>query len=104
MNDDTPPAPGRDAALSRRLATLMRGGTAVAVALLGVGVILLAAGARLPSTLALAAGCTTLVLLPLARLVLMLRDFARRADTPFVVITAVVIGLVVAGAAAGVAL
>ncbi|MFD6178588.1 MULTISPECIES: hypothetical protein [unclassified Isoptericola] len=100
MSDDTTPA-GHDRALAGRLATLMRGGTAAAVALLVVGVVLLAAGARLPSTVALTAGCAALVLLPLVRLVLMLRHFARRSDTPFVVITALVIGLVVAGAAAG---
>ncbi|WP_280418448.1 hypothetical protein [Nocardia carnea] len=102
MNDTSGPASDRDAALAERLATLMRVGTASTTGLLIVGVVFRAAGAYQPSTIALVAGCGLLVLLPLLRLVVMLGDFARQADRQFVVWTAVVIGLVIAGGAMGV--
>ncbi|GAA1720304.1 hypothetical protein GCM10009809_15060 [Isoptericola hypogeus] len=103
MNDRATRSPGRDEALARRIAVLMRVGTATGTGLLVAGVACLGAGAHRPSAVSLVAGCSVLVLLPLVRLVMMLDDFARRADTRFVVLTAVVIGLVVAGAAVGVA-
>ena len=101
MNDTAAPASDRDAALAERLATLMRVGTASTTGLMIVGVVFRAAGAHQPSTIALVAGCGILVLLPLARLVVMLGDFARQADRRFVALTAVVIGLVIAGGAMG---
>ncbi|MFD4405258.1 hypothetical protein ACFWPH_21095 [Nocardia sp. NPDC058499] len=94
-------APDRDAALAERLATLMRVGTASTTGLLVVGVVLRAAGAHQPSTIALVAGCGLLVLLPLVRLVVMLGEFARQADRRFVALTAAVIGLVIIGGAIG---
>lgn len=101
MNGSAASTSDRDAALAERLATLMRVGTASTTAFLVVGVILRATGAQRPSTIALAAGCSVLVLLPLVRLVIMLGDYARQADRRFVAVTAVVIGLVIVGGAMG---
>ncbi|PRB14166.1 DUF1634 domain-containing protein [Microbacterium sp. MYb62] len=90
-----------DRALRRRIARLMRGGTGAAAALFATGAILGWAGAPLVSTAMLIAGCSTLVLLPFTRLLLMLGAFARRRDALYVGITATVIVLVIASAATG---
>lgn len=89
-----------DRPLSRRIAVLMRVGTIIAAVLLGAGVALGAVGAQLANTLLLVAGCMTLVLLPVARLLLMAGHFAR-TDKLFLWISVLVLALVITGAAVG---
>lgn len=89
-----------DRALSRRIAVLMRVGTAVAAVLLSTGVILGAVGAQPLSMVLLVAGCATLVLLPVARLLLMAGHFAR-TDRLFLWISLLVLVLVISGASVG---
>lgn len=89
-----------DGALARRIAVVMRVGTAVAAALLSGGVVLNAFGAQQFGAVLLIAGCATLVLLPVARLFLMAEHFAR-TDRLFLWISLAVLALVLAGAAVG---
>jgi uncharacterized membrane protein len=93
-------AQDQDGALSLRIALLMRVGTVLAAVLLGVGVIFGAVGAQPASTALLVTGCATLVLLPVARLLLMADHFAR-TDRLFLWISVLVLALVVTGATVG---
>ncbi|MBT2496672.1 hypothetical protein J7E45_13755 [Microbacterium sp. ISL-59] len=72
----------------------------IAAVLLSAGVLLGAIGAGLSSTALLFAGCATLVLLPVARLLLMAGHFARN-DRIFAWVSTLVLALVIAGAAVG---
>ncbi|MFF1539157.1 hypothetical protein ACFVWL_03735 [Microbacterium sp. NPDC058269] len=94
-----------DRALARRIAVLMRVGTLVAALLLSSGVVLSGGevpgvGARQFGTVLLMIGCTMLVLLPVARLLLMAAHFAR-TDRLFLWVSVLVLALVVAGGALG---
>lgn len=95
-----PSVQDQDQTLARRIAVLMRIGTVLAAVLLSAGAILGGVGAQPVSTALLIAGCTTLVLLPVARLLLMAGHFAR-ADGLFLRISVLVLALVIAGAAVG---
>lgn len=94
------PASG-DRALAARVAVLMRAGTLVAAVLLVAGVAFWGL-ARGVATVLLTSGCLLLLLLPVARLVMMLRHFAEAGSARFVLVTALVLLLVLVGAAVGV--
>lgn len=91
----------KDRLLSRRIAVLMRWGTLTASILLIGGALLAWGGVASTSSVVIIGGCAVLILLPLFRLLLMLTDFARRADKPYVGITALVIILILAAATTG---
>lgn len=95
-----PSTPEPDGALARRIAVILRVGTVVAAALLSGGAVLSAFGAQQLGTVLLIAGCATLVLLPVARLLLMADHFAR-TDKLFLWVSLAVLALVIAGAAVG---
>lgn len=95
-----PKMQAQDRALARRIAVLMRVGTVVAAVLLSGGVLVGAIGAQPVSTVLLVTGCATLVLLPIARLMLMAGHFAR-TDRHFLWISLLVLVLVISGAAVG---
>lgn len=95
------PTDEHDRQLRHRIATLMRWGTAAASVLFVTGALLGWAGAAVASMAGVVAGCGILVLLPFARLLLMLGAFARRRDGLYVGITTLVIALVVTSAATG---
>ncbi|MGC5257147.1 DUF1634 domain-containing protein [Gordonia sp. DT218] len=90
-----------DQRLAGRLATLMRVGTVSIAMLLVAGTVCSWTDADVAATILLSAGCGLLVLLPVVRLVMMVDHFARSADKPFVVITALVLVLIAAGALIG---
>lgn len=90
-----------DRALSRRIAVLMKAGTVIAAVLLSAGVLLGVIGVGLASTALLNAGCATLVLLPVARLLLMAGQFAR-TDRLFLWVSLLVLALVISGAVVGI--
>lgn len=94
--------PQPDRVLALRIALLMKFGTMAAAGLLSFGVVLLAFRVEL-ATPVLAAGCALLVLLPLVRLVLMATHFARFHDGVFALTALLVLALVIAGAAVGLA-
>lgn len=91
-----------DRLLTHHIAVLMRWGTLTTSVLLVCGALLAWGGLAPASSVLIATGCANLVALPLLRLVLMLVDFARRADTPYVGIVLLVIILIVVTAATGV--
>lgn len=95
------PTGEHDSGLRRRIATLMRWGTAAASVFFIAGALLGWAGAAVASTAGVVAGCGVLILLPFVRLLLMLGAFARRRDGLYVGITTLVITLVVTSAATG---
>jgi uncharacterized membrane protein len=92
---------GDDRRLARRIATLLRVGTAVAAVLLVAGSVLLLAHPGGAATALLIAGCAVIVVLPALRLAAMIGHVAR-ADRFFLPIAIVVLLLVLAGAALGV--
>lgn len=90
-----------DRLLAHRIAVLMRWGT-LATSVLLVGGALLAWGGMAPaSSMVVVTGCAILVALPVLRLLLMLVDFARRADPSYVGIVLLVITLIAITAATG---
>lgn len=93
-----------DETMARRIATMMRLGTAAASVLLVVGAILAYTNAGLAGTILLAGGCGLLIVLPIIRLVMMAGHFARHAERHFITITLAVLALILIGGAAGLAL
>lgn len=90
-----------DLLLAGRIATLMRTGTAAVSTLLMAGVILMGLGQETVGKALLTVGFSLLILMPLARLIMMTRYFAQRAEKGFVILTCLVIALIIAGAAMG---
>lgn len=90
-----------DRDLAARIAALMRAGTLVAAALLVAGVATWGL-ARGVATALLTSGCILLLLLPVTRLVMMLRHFAEVGSARFVLVAALVLLLVLVGAAVGI--
>jgi uncharacterized membrane protein len=91
-----PPIHDPERSLARRIAVLMRVGTVIAAVLLVIAVVLLSLGQQQIGMALAAAGCATLVLLPVARLVLMARHFAR-GDRLFTLVSLLVLALVITG-------
>lgn len=83
----TRPAPTTDDPMADRIAAVMRWGVIAAGTVFAVGLTLDLLRLSGPARVAAAVGCAVLVALPAARLVLMVRDFARRRDVAFTVIT-----------------
>lgn len=104
MTQSTVTQAADDKTMARRIATMMRLGTAVASVLLVVGAILAYTDARLAGTVLLAGGCGLLVVLPIIRLVMMAGHFARHAERHFTAITLAVLALILIGGAAGLVL
>lgn len=90
-----------DRLLAHRIAVLMRWGTLTTSVLLVGGALLTWGGITPASSVVVVTGCAILVALPLLRLLLMLVDFARRADKSYVGIVFLVITLIAATAATG---
>lgn len=93
-----------DETMARRIATVMRLGTATASVLLVVGAIFAYTNAGLAGTILLAGGCGLLIVLPIIRLVMMAGHFARNSERRFTAITLAVLALILIGGAAGLAL
>lgn len=94
----------RDRLLSRRIEVLMRWGTLMASILLIGGALMAWGGMASASPAVVIAGCAALILLPFLRLILMLIDFARRADNTYVGVVILVIILILAAATTGISL
>lgn len=90
-----------DEPLARRIAALMRIGTAAASVLLSVGAALALLRPGVAATTLLAGGCALLVLLPVIRLVLMTGHYARLAQRRYALISIVVLAFVVASGVVG---
>jgi uncharacterized membrane protein len=82
----------------------MRWGTLMASVLFIGGALLAWGGVASASSAVVIAGCAVLILLPFLRLILMLMDFARRADNPYVGVVILVIILILAAATTGISL
>lgn len=89
-----------DRALARRIATMMRLGTATATVLLTVGAAFIYLHPA-TATVLLTAGCGVLIAVPILRLAMMAGHFARRSDRRYAAIACVVLLLVIAGGAVG---
>lgn len=94
--------PDGDEHLARRIATVLRGGTALSVVLLCLGAVLGALDLYPTLThVTLVAGCGVVVLTPVLRIVLMAGHFARRRIWWLAVTSAAVLALVAVSALAG---
>lgn len=99
MTPSTPRGPS-DTQLATRLALLFRIGSVLAALLLILGTAFAyVLSDSTISTVLLTGGCALIVLLPVVRLAMMTGHFARAADRPFAVISALVILLVITTAA-----
>jgi hypothetical protein len=98
-------SPHPDRRLEEQLARLLSGGTWIACAVVGAGLVAMlgfpAAGARLGARF-VTAGVVVFVLLPALRVAWMLCTFARARDYRFAAVAALVLAAIAAGFAVGV--
>lgn len=90
-----------DEPLARRIAALMRIGTAAACVLLSIGAVLALLWPGPAATTLLTGGCALLILLPVIRLVMMAGYYARLAQKRYALISIAVLALVVASGVVG---